>query len=138
MYHKTASHQALAGCHSSILSSRRWDQPFLKPNPDCDSKDEAVTAKVYCVGTEIALGYPDQRRTWMGEDIAGQQFRCPYLRRVTEAKGRRHYHNKAFVACWLFTRKTKKRGKKKGGLIYLLKDPNSERGGKENYIPYLI
>lgn len=46
-------------------------------------------------------------------------------RSVTEAKGRRHYHNKAFVACWLFTSKTKKRGKAKGGLICLLKDPNS-------------
>lgn len=43
---------------------------------------------------------------------------------VTEVKGRRHYHNKAFVACWLFTRQ-KKRGKEKGGLFCLLKDTNS-------------
>lgn len=44
---------------------------------------------------------------------------------VREAKGGKHYHNKAFAACWLFASKTKKRGKEKGGLMCLLRDLNS-------------
>jgi len=44
---------------------------------------------------------------------------------VTQAKGRGHYHNKAFVACWLFTNETKKRGKG-GREIYLFTEVSKQ------------
>lgn len=62
-------------------------------------------------------------------------------RSVTEAKGRRHYHNKAFVACWLFTSKTKKEGEgEKGAYLFtkrfkqLVKE---ERKRKLHSLPHL-
>lgn len=58
-------------------------------------------------------------------------------RSVTEAKGRRRYHNKAFVACWLFTSKTKQRGKEKGGLICLLKIQTVGERGEEKKTTFL-
>lgn len=50
------------GIHSS------WNQT----QTDCYSKDEAVTSEMQYVGTEISVGYREQKRTWVGEVISGQ------------------------------------------------------------------
>lgn len=70
MYHKIASHQVLRGCHSRIVEFGRWNPPLLEPNPDHDSKDEAVMAEMQHVGTEISEGNCDQKSSWMREVLS--------------------------------------------------------------------
>lgn len=140
MYHKVASHRVLTGCHSRILAFGRWNPPLLEPNPDCDSKDEAVTAEMQLVGTETSVGNCDWKDFMDERGSLCLVTLCPVSGNasVTQAKGQEHYHNKAFVACWLLKNETKKRGKrrKEDWSVYWNFQTVGERGEKKNnYIP---